>query len=110
ALARAIPMRPIAWDERQPGHFEVDLVHQSGPSASGEYVHTLQTCTCGVGRCDRRGHRLERARGGPGPQLFGHTHLTVMQVWRMVSPIARPACRLPCWNSTPMTAVSFSTT
>jgi hypothetical protein len=71
-LAGSIPMRMIAWDERQPGHFEVDLVHHSGPSATGEYVHTLQTRTCGVGRCDRRGHGLERAGGGAGPQLPGH--------------------------------------
>jgi len=35
-------MRRIPWDEQSPGHFEVDLVHHSGPSAQGEYVHTLQ--------------------------------------------------------------------
>jgi hypothetical protein len=41
-LAREIPMKRLAWDEAQPGHFEVDLVHHSGPSTAGEYVHTLQ--------------------------------------------------------------------
>lgn len=42
AVTAAIPMRRIAWDEAVPGHFEVDLVHHCGRSASGDYVHTLQ--------------------------------------------------------------------
>jgi len=41
-LTRSIPMTRISWQEPQPGHFEVDLVHHSGPSASGEYVYTIQ--------------------------------------------------------------------
>jgi len=41
-VARDIPMRRIPWNEPEPGHFEVDLVHHCGPSSSGEYVHTLQ--------------------------------------------------------------------
>jgi hypothetical protein len=53
ALARTIPMRMIAWDERQPGHFEVDLVHHSGPSAAGEYVHTLQMIDVTTGWSER---------------------------------------------------------
>jgi hypothetical protein len=52
-VARAIPMRQIAWDERQPGHFEVDLVHHSGPSATGEYVHTLQMIDVTTGWSER---------------------------------------------------------
>jgi hypothetical protein len=43
ALRQAIPMRRIPWQESTPGHFEVDLVHHCGLSASGQYVHTLQT-------------------------------------------------------------------
>ena len=39
---QGIPMRKIAWDEVQPGHCEVDLVHHCGVSASGQYIHTLQ--------------------------------------------------------------------
>ncbi len=35
-------MRRIAWEERQPGHLEVDLVHHCGLSSQGQYVHTLQ--------------------------------------------------------------------
>ncbi len=52
-LARTIPMRMIAWDERQPGHFEVDLVHHAGPSAEGEYVHTLQMIDVATGWSER---------------------------------------------------------
>jgi hypothetical protein len=42
AALRDVPMRRIPWDEHEPGHFEVDLVHHCGVSASGEYVCTLQ--------------------------------------------------------------------
>lgn len=41
-VRREVPMERIGWDETEPGHFEVDTVHHSGSSASGEYVHTLQ--------------------------------------------------------------------
>lgn len=41
-VTKDIPMRRIAWDEPQPGHFEVDLVHHCGESASGQYAHTIQ--------------------------------------------------------------------
>lgn len=41
-LLRDVPMKHIPWQEQEPGHFEVDLVHHCGPSASGEYVHTIQ--------------------------------------------------------------------
>jgi hypothetical protein len=37
-----IPMLRLPWDLTEPGHFEVDLVHHSGPSTAGEYVCTLQ--------------------------------------------------------------------
>jgi hypothetical protein len=37
-----VPMKRIPWHEQEPGHFEVDLVHHCGPSASGEYACTLQ--------------------------------------------------------------------
>jgi hypothetical protein len=42
AVQQGIPMRRMAWDESQPGHFEVDLVHHCGESSAGQYVHTLQ--------------------------------------------------------------------
>jgi hypothetical protein len=41
-LLREVPTKRIPWQEEDPGHFEVDLVHHCGPSASGEYVHTIQ--------------------------------------------------------------------
>jgi hypothetical protein len=51
---RDIPMGRIPWDEPQPGHFEVDLVHHSGPSASGQYVHTLQLVDVATGWTERQ--------------------------------------------------------
>lgn len=48
-LKREIPMRRIPWDQQEPGHFEVDLVHHCGPRSSGEYVHTLQLIDVATG-------------------------------------------------------------
>ncbi|HKH15849.1 MAG TPA: hypothetical protein VKA47_14470 [Solirubrobacterales bacterium] len=52
-VARAIPMRPIPWDVAEPGHFEVDLVHHSGPRTDGDYVHTLQMIDVATGWSER---------------------------------------------------------
>jgi len=52
-VTREVPMKRIAWNEQQPGHFEVDLVHHSGPSASGEYVHTIQMIDVATGWSER---------------------------------------------------------
>lgn len=41
-LTQNIPMVRIPWNEQQPGHFEVDLVHHCGSTASGEYGCSLQ--------------------------------------------------------------------
>lgn len=41
-LAQHIPMRRIPWNEREPGHFEIDLVFHCGASVSGEFMSTLQ--------------------------------------------------------------------
>ena len=65
-VARAIPMQRIPWDEREPGHFEVDLVHHSGPSTTGDYVHTLQLIDVATGWSERvavlgRGQRAMEA-------------------------------------------------
>ncbi len=49
AQRQLIPMRRIPWDENTPGYFETDLVHHSGPSASGQYVHTLQMIDVATG-------------------------------------------------------------
>ncbi len=50
---RDIPMRRIPWDESEPGHFEVDLVHHCGSDASGSYVHTLQLIDVATGWSER---------------------------------------------------------
>ena len=52
-VARDIPMKRLAWDETEPGHFEVDLVHHCGLSPSGQYVHTLQMVDVTTGWSER---------------------------------------------------------
>lgn len=52
-VARSIPIRKIAWDETEPGHFEVDLVHHGGAEPSGDYVHTLQMIDVATGWSER---------------------------------------------------------
>ena len=51
---RDIPMGRIPWDESEAGHFEADLVHHCGPSASGQYVHTLQLVDVATGWTERQ--------------------------------------------------------
>lgn len=51
-LRQTVPMRRIAWDESQPGHFEVDLVHHCGVSTEGQYVHSLQMTDVATGWCE----------------------------------------------------------
>jgi len=48
-VQKQIPIRRIPWETTEPGHFEVDLVHHSGPSASGEFVCTLQMVDVATG-------------------------------------------------------------
>lgn len=48
-LRQGVPMRRIDWDEPQPGHFEVDLVHHCGTSPDGQYIHTLQLVDVATG-------------------------------------------------------------
>jgi hypothetical protein len=52
-VRRDVPMGRIPWDETRPGHFEVDLVHHCGLTASGEYVHTLQWLDVATGWSER---------------------------------------------------------
>lgn len=54
SITQGIPMKRISWKERQPGHFETDLVHHSGPSPSGQYTHTLQMVDVATGWSERR--------------------------------------------------------
>jgi len=46
-------MKRIPWDEEEPGHFETDLVHHAGPSATGQYMHTLQMVDVATGWSER---------------------------------------------------------
>jgi len=52
-LTQSIPMLRIPWNTLQPGHFETDLVHHCGPTASGEYVCTLQMIDVATGWSER---------------------------------------------------------
>ena len=52
-LRQEVPMRRLPWDTATPGHFEVDLVHHCGGSATGEYVHTLQMVDVATGWSER---------------------------------------------------------
>lgn len=52
-LAQSIPMLRIPWDTLQPGHLETDLVHHCGPTASGEYMCTLQMIDVATGWSER---------------------------------------------------------
>jgi hypothetical protein len=51
--AKQVPIRIIAWDEQQPGHFEADLVHHCGPAAGGHFVHSLQMIDVATGWSER---------------------------------------------------------
>jgi len=52
-LTRDIPMVRIRWDEQEAGHFEVDLVHHTGPTAGGQYVCSLQMIDVATGWSER---------------------------------------------------------
>jgi hypothetical protein len=54
SLLRDVPMKRIPWQEQEPGHFEIDLVHHCGPSSSGEYVHTIQMIDVATAWSERR--------------------------------------------------------
>jgi hypothetical protein len=73
---REVPMKRIAWDESMPGHFEVDLVHHCGPSASGDYVHTLQMIDVCTGWSERMA-------------VLGRSYVVMQDAFRWL------CCRLP---------------
>lgn len=52
-VLRQIPAQRIPWDTAEPGHCEVDLVHHCGPSATGDYLHTLQMIDVATGWSER---------------------------------------------------------
>lgn len=66
AATKGVPMKRIDWQTREPGHFEVDLVHHGGETSAGEYVHTLQMVDVATGWSERvavrgRGYRAMQA-------------------------------------------------
>jgi hypothetical protein len=61
-VRKPVPMKRIPWETSEPGHFEVDLVHHSGESTDGSYVHTLHMIDVASGWSERvavlgRGHQ-----------------------------------------------------
>ena len=52
-VTKGVPMKRMAWDIGEPGHFEVDLVYHSGESTAGEYGHTLQLIDVATGWSER---------------------------------------------------------
>lgn len=39
---QAVPISVIPWDQSEPGHFEVDLVHHGAPREEGRPIYTIQ--------------------------------------------------------------------
>ena len=54
AILRGIPMMRLDWDIAQPGYFEVDLVHHSGPSLRGYYLCSIQWIDIATGWSELR--------------------------------------------------------
>ena len=52
-VRKPVPMKRIAWETSEPGHFEVDLVHHGGKSSEGIYAHTLQMIDVATGWSER---------------------------------------------------------
>jgi hypothetical protein len=52
-LVQDVPMKRLSWDLAQPGHCETDVVHHCGPTASGEYLCTLQMIDVATGWSER---------------------------------------------------------
>jgi IS30 family transposase len=52
-VTKGVPMGRIPWNTPDPGHFETDLVHHGGESASGEYGYTLQLIDVTTGWSER---------------------------------------------------------
>jgi hypothetical protein len=62
-VTKGVPMGRIPWDTKEPGHFEVDLVHHGGESSTGEYGHTIQLVDVATG--------WSLPGGGAGPSTTG---------------------------------------
>jgi len=78
-LRAAVPMGRLRWDVAEPGHCETDLVHHSGPSTAGEYVHSLQVVDVLSGWSGRAAllGRSQRAMGVAFQNVFGRLPFVV---------------------------------
>src|SRR6266536_277069 len=52
-VSKNVPMGRLPWNIKEPGHFEVDLVHHCGTSTAGDYLHTLQMVDVATGWSER---------------------------------------------------------
>ena len=77
-----IPMLRLPWNLDEPGHFETDLVHHSGPTTSGEYVHTLQMVDVATGWSERRAvlGRSYRVIRAAFRSILAHLPFPVLQI------------------------------
>ena len=53
-LKQSIPIRTDNWDVHEPGSCEIDLVSHSGPSASGEFIYSLNVTDIHTGWSEAR--------------------------------------------------------
>lgn len=61
-VQREVPISIIPWDEPEPGHFEVDLVHHGLPGEDGKLIYTIQFICVLTGWSERfaiMGHSFE---------------------------------------------------
>ena len=62
SVQQAVPVSIIPWDEPEPGHFEVDLVHHGSPGEDGQLIYTIQFVDVLTGWSERfaiMGHSFE---------------------------------------------------
>jgi hypothetical protein len=82
SLARDIPMRRIPWNEKEPGHLEIDLVLHCGASASGEFMCTLQMIDVATTWSERVG-------------ILGRSYLVVEDAyWRILRRLPFPVVEI----------------
>ncbi len=81
-LRAVVPMGRMSWALPDPGHFEVDLVHHSGSSATGEYVYTLQMIDIATGWSERVAilGRGQAAMEGGFRRILGRLPFTVREL------------------------------
>ncbi len=78
----AVPMGRLPWQLAEPGHFEVDLVHHCGSSATGEYVHTIQMVDIATGWSERAAvlGRSQRAMEAGFRRILGRVPFPVVEL------------------------------